>query len=150
MQRVHTEILRTVPSANWWRTFCKLGWKTRLVLILEWLTKLPVWGILPQHSHFLLHLRAPLFSIALLITIFSSKLRASPGPSNYLRFGYIYPPRLEVNTCPALVFSMPYSFLSAKTNQVILVKNQLFCVHALIQKGKLFFNFRHLKQIIRE
>ncbi len=32
----------------------RLGLKRRLVLILEWLTRLPTWGFLPQKSHSLL------------------------------------------------------------------------------------------------
>ena len=53
MQRVHRVIFRTDPSGLWWRTDCKFGSKRRLVLMFEWLTLLPLCGILPQCSHFL-------------------------------------------------------------------------------------------------
>jgi hypothetical protein len=48
MHRVHRVKVRTDPSGLWWRTFCKLGLKRRLVLMLEWLTWCPVWGVFPQ------------------------------------------------------------------------------------------------------
>lgn len=50
-QRVQTLMERTQPSANWWRTVCRLGLKRRLVLMFEWLTRLPTCGFLPQNAH---------------------------------------------------------------------------------------------------
>jgi hypothetical protein len=47
-------MVRTLPSENWWRTRCKFGLKRRFVLMLEWLTKLPTCGFLPQKIHCLL------------------------------------------------------------------------------------------------
>ena len=53
-QRVHTVRVATRPSGNWWRTRCRLGLKRRLVLILEWLTRLPTCGVFPQKAQHLL------------------------------------------------------------------------------------------------
>lgn len=52
MQRVQTLMVRTVPLLTA-LTFCKLGYQVVRVLLLAWLTLLPVLGPLPQISHFL-------------------------------------------------------------------------------------------------
>lgn len=52
MQRVQTLMVRTVPLLTA-LTFCRLGYQVVRVLLLAWLTLLPVLGPLPQISHFL-------------------------------------------------------------------------------------------------
>ncbi len=49
-QRVQTRTRRTVPATRA-RTRWRLGRKRRRVLLLAWLTLLPVVGPLPQISH---------------------------------------------------------------------------------------------------
>jgi hypothetical protein len=52
MQRVQTLMVRTVPLLTAF-TFCRLGYQVVRVLLLAWLTLLPLLGPLPQISHFL-------------------------------------------------------------------------------------------------
>jgi hypothetical protein len=52
-QRVQTLTRLTLPEGIWARTFCRLGLKRRLVLLLAWLTLNPTWGVLPHISHVL-------------------------------------------------------------------------------------------------
>ena len=51
--RVHTVRVVTSPEGNWARTENRLGSKRRLLLLLAWLTLLPLWGFLPHLSHIL-------------------------------------------------------------------------------------------------
>jgi len=53
MQRVQTLMVDTLPLAALAFTFCRLGYQVVRVLLLAWLTLLPVLGPLPQISHFL-------------------------------------------------------------------------------------------------
>ena len=46
-QRVHIRMCRTAPSCKV-RTRCRLGYHLLFVLLLAWLTLLPVWGRLPH------------------------------------------------------------------------------------------------------
>src|SRR4051812_28093557 len=51
MQRVHAINRCTLPSTSA-RTFCRFGNVRFLVLLLAWLTLLPMRGRFPQRSHF--------------------------------------------------------------------------------------------------
>lgn len=48
-QRVHTRMRKAEPLTSAF-TRCKLGLKTRFVLLFAWLTLLPVWCFFPQRS----------------------------------------------------------------------------------------------------